>query len=339
MNDIVVSVIIPVYNAEKYIERAVDSVLNQTFHDYEIILVNDGSTDKSREIIDNIASQYENIACLHVDNGGPSKARNIGMSVARGEFIQFMDADDYIDSDMLESYSKVALEQDAVCSGAIRELINKQTSDYFNLPKICLKSQSDISNYARKVDSKQHNLLLNYIWNKWYRKSVIDRHDIRFDENIKLGEDYLFNCKFFKCVQKICLIEKSFYHYCLNDYQSLVFRFTPNERELQDGMDAALKDLCVSLGIYPECEGRLQINSGRCYYNSIFKIGKIKSLTFAEQNRFIESFLHNDGNHCITKYILSLPKSRKIKNIPVLIASFLGNVYLMKICVYLREKK
>lgn len=119
MKDILLSVVIPVYNVEAYIEKCIESILSQSFINYEIILVNDGSTDRSGNICDMYANLYKNIYVYHIENKGVSNARNVGIRKAKGKYIHFMDSDDTIDKQMYEEYYNITsnFNYDIVISG------------------------------------------------------------------------------------------------------------------------------------------------------------------------------------------------------------------------------
>ena len=126
-----VSVIVPVYNVEEYLERCLDSLVNQTLKDIEIIIVNDGSTDGSKEIIQKYLNKYKNIVYLEKENGGLSSARNYGIPYAKGEYIGFVDSDDYVEITMYENMYNKAIEEksDMVECDFIWEYPNKKRED------------------------------------------------------------------------------------------------------------------------------------------------------------------------------------------------------------------
>ncbi|MGN0761667.1 MAG: glycosyltransferase family 2 protein [Christensenellales bacterium] len=177
-----VSIIIPVYNVEKYLPRCLDSVLGQTYREIEVILVNDGSTDGSLELCNRYASQDDRVIVIDKPNGGPSGARNKGLDVATGEYICFVDSDDYIDSRMIET-----LNDNLIRSGAQAAKMEWMTFD-----------ESVDFKYSNKTEIIDHDIERYLLTNNnlycavryMLPKDLVG--DIRFDEKYKTGEDQLF---------------------------------------------------------------------------------------------------------------------------------------------------
>ena len=186
------SVIIPVYQVEEYLEECVNSVLNQHFKDYEIILVDDGSKDGCPLICDEYAKKYDSIKVIHKENGGLSSARNAGLEIAQGEFVSFIDSDDYIEKDMFSSMMKHQLAQNADVVICGRYYL------YGNTRKI--KSHQNVyktMNNAEAIALMNTNILGYYdvaAWDKIYRKKLFD--GIRYPEG-KLSEDWYTTYKIF----------------------------------------------------------------------------------------------------------------------------------------------
>jgi len=192
-----ISVIIPIYNAEAFLEECVKSVLNQTYEDLEVILVNDGSPDGSGEVCDALAKRYNKIKVVHKQNGGASSARNAGLEVAQGEFIAFVDSDDrIIDAYMFEQMHRSITEEDAdiSVSGYIQiynNYIQKKRVPGEN--KISYKQVWE----AFLEDYRCNSAIMFPLWNKLFRASLIqgdenDQCSIRFKEELKTQEDTYF---------------------------------------------------------------------------------------------------------------------------------------------------
>ena len=163
-----ISVIIPVYNVENYIGKCIDSVLNQTFQDFEIIIVNDGSTDNSQNVIDELLHSYpEKIRSFQKDNGGLSSARNYALDRAKGEYVTFLDSDDYLDSDYLEVHYKEAMthNSDMVISGQ-----KKVSEDGSIIKRLKYPVQKNPNTILRRLN----------ISGKIYKRSYIEKHKMRF---------------------------------------------------------------------------------------------------------------------------------------------------------------
>lgn len=208
--DIKVSLIIPVYNVENYIEKCLSSVVNQTLQGIEIILVNDGSTDQSMDIVNIFENEHSNIRIINKENGGLSSARNSGLKIATGKYIAFLDSDDYIDETMLEKMYKRAVERDL---DIVSCNLTKVDPDQEILGEE--KNVLDYSHTYNKYDVISEYLLNNipaYAWNKMYRKSLFDKYKITYPEG-KLYEDIPTTFELLFRSNRIGFIDESLYLY------------------------------------------------------------------------------------------------------------------------------
>lgn len=202
MENISVSVIVPIYNAEKYIEHCVKSILEQSFKNFELILVDDGSKDNSLAICENLAKTDDRIVVIHQENSGSSAAKNAGLKVARGNYVEFCDADDTVDAEYIDCLYKGANDYSAdVCIGNVafvevcnESVLSRRTVDvekgFYNL-------QDFLSFYPRYMP----NAVIGAPWNKLYKRSIIVDNNLFFNTKMKNNEDthfnyeYLANCK------------------------------------------------------------------------------------------------------------------------------------------------
>lgn len=214
-----ISFIIPVYNAESRIENTVNSVLALGNVDMEIILINDGSTDDTDKICNILSKQNDCVRVLHQKNKGPAAARNAGIQIANGEYISFIDADDKIDTKW---------------SGILPNLLKKKTADIYIFGYCAIKFRKNNNFRSVRIipqrDFYQENPyskgewivslykqnLLNPIWNKVYRTNLIRNRKIEFREEFKLGEDLLFNLEILTNTDQIEVIKKPLYNYIFN---------------------------------------------------------------------------------------------------------------------------
>ena len=215
-----ISVIVPVYNTEMYLHRCIDSILSQTFTDFELLLIDDGSKDSSGTICDEYAAKDSRVRVFHKENGGVSSARNLGLDNAKGDWITFVDADDYMFPDMLVTMLSVLelKKSDIVICGTT------ETGGGFWKPK----ADKDYSIEDLKNDfvSLLHTELLSPPWCKIYSRDKIG--DIRFNDDVSFGEDLMFNIQYLATCENISFIEYSpFYHEKGNDV-SLVVKFNRN---------------------------------------------------------------------------------------------------------------
>lgn len=236
MDNLKLSIIIPVYNGEQYIEQCTKSLLNQQLKQIEIIFINDGSIDNSKLILDKLSKRYSNIRVLHQENKGPGAARNLGIEVAKGEYIGFVDVDDTPKEDMYYKLYSLSEEYDldmAVCGFEVIDSSNKIKE--IALPKYNKKIYID-------KDDIRENILIRVIyngpetlasqWNKIYRKSLLDKYKIRVDEDRMFGEDWLFNQFMLGKINKIGFIEEPLYRYIRSNNESLASLYLENAFEL-----------------------------------------------------------------------------------------------------------
>lgn len=205
---VMISVICPVYGAEKTLSRCIDSVLAQTFKDFEFILVDDGSKDSSGSICDEYAARDQRIIVIHKENGGISSARQAGMDIARGDFFIHVDSDDWVDPDWLERLFETAISSSAdVVIGNIMMVDSGRMT----------KCEQSLPSYSQKKIAKAivTGRLLPALWNKLIRRSVYDDHSIRFPVNVDAGEDiYVCHSLFIKGVKcAFCSYSDTYYYY------------------------------------------------------------------------------------------------------------------------------
>lgn len=207
-----VSVIVPVYNAEKSLAKCIESILNQTHTKLEIILINDGSIDDSLEICNYYASADKRIIVIDQENSGVASARNAGLKVATGDYIGFVDSDDYISFDMYEKLNLAIV--DAEASIAECGVYRKDASENI-IAKYCLKSGIYKGNYECNRQFIEHKNSLNYTCNKLYYSDLIK--NIKF-KDLHYIEDYLFNIEaYYRCITAVT-IKDCLYHYIDNAF-------------------------------------------------------------------------------------------------------------------------
>lgn len=210
-----VSVIIPVYNVEKYLRECLDSVVNQTLQDIEIICINDGSTDNSLEILKEYAKRDERIDIIDSINKGVSTARNLGIDKSQGKYIIFVDSDDWLEPDCIaKAFDNITkTKADILCYGFnIIDNLQKQKCWHFEIIKNnCLKPEYNIQ--ALKP-------FLTYVWDKIYRAEFIKKNQIYFPENISTAEDGIFNLFCLYKKPKYIFLPQLFYNYRTNNKNS-----------------------------------------------------------------------------------------------------------------------
>ena len=197
-----ISIIVPIYNSERYLDKCINSILNQTYKNLEIILIDDGSTDKSKMICEKYKKKDSRIIFISKKNTGVSDTRNIGLNIASGKYIGFVDSDDFIKLDMFE---------------ILIYNINKYRADL----SICNIVEKNNRKYRVKELSSRDGLKIilensgpkGYIYNKLYKKNIIDRYNIKFNVNIYMCEDLLFNCLYLQNIGKVIYTTQELYYY------------------------------------------------------------------------------------------------------------------------------
>lgn len=214
-----VSLIIPVYNTEKqYLQKCLESAIAQTYPNMEIILVDDGSTDGSADLVDEFAEKDHRVLVIHQQNGGESNARNTGLRAACGDYIAFMDCDDFIEPQMYEQLVQALEENDAdmAISGFYREFISENRTLLIENEKEVEPKVFDGKQLLRYLYERDAYRSFAYMWDKLYRKELMVREDgelICFDESMKLGGDVVYLAECALNTKKAVYLDKAFYHY------------------------------------------------------------------------------------------------------------------------------
>lgn len=233
MKEIMVSVIVPIYNAEKYLSKCIESILNQSMREIELILVDDGSKDQSGEICDKYAKKDHRVRVIHKENGGLSTARNTGIMAATGSHLSFVDADDYLDLDAYEEISKVIQLEDPDCIDFGWKYISESGEISFNLNKLekekllTLKIIQDkiLPPLLNLVDDKE-NFIFDFAVNKIYKKNIISKYQILFDEKRRTWEDRIFVVEYLKYCHNFYSMNRCYYNY-VSVPNSLSRRYDP----------------------------------------------------------------------------------------------------------------
>lgn len=214
-----ISIIVPVFNKEKYISNTITSILNQTYKDFELIIINDGSTDNSLDIVKSLDDKR--IKIYSTDNNGVSYARNLGIKKAKYENLVFIDADDYIEENMLEEL--VSHKEDFVVCGFYSETING-SKERFHYKDLAIKGKKEIR--ENLITLYSHDLMVN-TWNKLFRKKIIDKYNIKFT-GIHFGEDNQFCMDYLVHCNSIYNIDKCLYHYIRELNNSVTMNYIDN---------------------------------------------------------------------------------------------------------------
>ena len=202
---VAISIVIPVYNIERYLNKCLDSIINQSFKDFELILINDGSTDNSGEICDHYAQKDSRVKVIHKDNGGVSSARNIGLDQAKGEWITFVDSDDWVHEDFLKKRHELAIAENADVAYCDLELVYSDHSEYCRTAEIDPKEKTQVSSWIRSKSNYSPILLI--------KKELLDYHNLRFMPEVRLCEDLNLILKVILYAKKIVHVKEALYFY------------------------------------------------------------------------------------------------------------------------------
>lgn len=292
--DNLVSVIIPVYNVEKYIKRCIDSVVNQTYKKIEIILIDDGSLDKSSKICDEYKEKDSRIEVFHKKNGGLSDARNYGLKKSKGKFVIFVDSDDWIPSNAIEIMIKKLIKNNVdIVSGKMKEV-------YSSIIKDNSREKSDINTNVMSTEKALEKLM--YLHNfsnsasaKIYKKNLFE--NVEYPKG-KLYEDLGTTYKVFAKAKKIASIDSIVYYYYQNNNESIMHKEYDEKR--LDGLDFAIEELnfinqnfpniknAAIFRLYYECIAILNDMPFRCKEKKYVKqyIKKYKKIVLHDNNLY-----------------------------------------------------
>ena len=266
-----VSVIVPVYKAENYLHRCIDSLLAQTFTDFELLLVDDGSPDRSGEICDEYAAKDSRVRVFHKENGGVSSARQYGIDNALGEYTIHADPDDWVEPEMLEELYQKAKQEDA----------DMVICDFFvyNNNNIYVKQQPS-SLYYRDVQSDLFRNLHGSCWNKLIKRSCLKRYDISFPVEISFCEDLFFNVNLLNYPLRISYLPNAYYHYVQNEnVNSLVKMYDADTYKSDVKLLERLKKITIGTSSYKFCLRKMSY----LIMFRMFKSGLFSSFNFTKK--------------------------------------------------------
>ena len=227
------SVIIPVYNVENYLSRCIDSLLAQNYVDLEILLIDNGSKDQSGQICEDYAAQFSNITAYHIPNKGVGSARNFGLSKAKGEFICFMDADDYLVGNLFSDVESQLDSQLDLLVFSYYNSIEKNLSEINRSAKILpTEGKKDKGEFIALFQELWLTDMMYTVWNKIYRKEFLEEHQIVF-ESYELGEDVRFNLNVYQHVNAVLLVKSCYYVYISGRIDSAMGQYNPNRMNYQ----------------------------------------------------------------------------------------------------------
>lgn len=271
-----ISVIVPVYNILDYLEKCVDSLRGQTYENLQMILVDDGSTDGSGALCDELAAKDSRILVIHKENGGVSSARNAGVEAAEGDYISFVDSDDYLEPKMYEVLLGAAEEQQLDVTACGYFFTDKpQDLALENLGKISILHK--VNAMERCISDDLHSAMCGAVWNKIYRTETLKQYLV-FDPKYIMAEDMLVTLRCLKHAKRVGQVNECFYHYVLRE-NSVVNSYKKNKASsigAHHEMYEELKDE------YPQLAKQVMIRSMEQNYNLL--ITALKAETYFEED-------------------------------------------------------
>lgn len=300
-----VSIIVPIYNAEKTIVRCLDSLVKQTYQDVEIILINDGSKDNSCMICEQYTEKYSWIKLINQENKGPATARNEGIDRAQGKYVYFVDADDYVESELVESMVKVAEENNAemvICNYFQEEAGKKRKHEYKyesglyeeeEAKKIAIELISDVS--EKRIPP--------YSWVRMVRKDILETPKLRYSDGMVRSEDYYFYVQVHFRVKRLYLLaDKPLYHYMEIDNSvthKYVKDYWKSVKEIYVGLNKELppdKDIKKRLDIMLIQRSMIALNnSARVQKKEVFKAESYEIMKENFLNNSIKQISFREG--------------------------------------------
>lgn len=296
--DIMVSVIVPVYNSEKYIRRCLDSVCGQTYTDLEVILVNDGSKDHSLSILQEYSGRDHRISLVSQENKGVAAARNTGLRNANGDYILYVDADDWIEPDAIECLvSRMDEDADIVfCS-----------SDHAETPEDVRresKTECEVWDQDRQLlEFMKHKRMTGMLWNKLIRKSIMDGSS--FNEKTGYGEDAEFLWKVLKKSRKMVVTNEVLYHHVLEDMSISHLSFSEKKFSAIPMWEAINKEVQEQ---YPEL---LELAKERLMCAAVFSMYEMKQTKY--HNRYYKEYIRGIVKENFQLFMRSPNVSKKMK--------------------------
>lgn len=291
-NKILVSVIVPVYNVQDYIEKCLDSLIHQTLEQLEVIVVDDGSTDKTGLIVDEYQNKYKSkIKVIHKKNEGVSIARNVGLEKATGEYIGFLDSDDWVNYDMYGKLYKLAIKDNC-------DIVACDTLAIYPDKKVLIESHINET-------STTEDLMLNayaVIWNKIYKREIID--GIKFKEKMNFCEDVQFLYMVYPKIKKIGVIHETLHNY-LQRVGSLTYTYNEKLYQLIDSLDDIV-NYYKEQGFYQKYYAELEYSYVRYLYATFIKrLAKTKNKVEFDRgvNFVLDKVNTNFPNYKKNKYI------------------------------------
>lgn len=211
------SIIIPIYNAAPYLQKCLDSILAQAYTDYEVLLIDDGSTDGSADVCRDYAARDGRLSYLHKENGGVSSARNMGIRQAVGQFVCFVDADDWLQPDMLSTVMQTSSEMADITFYGANKVQDGVVTETITFPDAFYDERNNIEQAIYQLRYAGERDVFGWTWDKVMRADIIRTHGIMFREDVSFREDELFAFEYCRHIKSLRVIDRALYNYRVLD--------------------------------------------------------------------------------------------------------------------------
>lgn len=284
-----ISIIVPVYNAEAYLSRCIYSLLHQTYSDIEIILIDDGSTDNSYSLCQELAASDSRIIVFHQENKGVSAARNQGIRISSGSFILFVDSDDYADPDLCRQLADASVTAYTVFCGYY--FVCSQNNQMVSKKAVLPPSQpiSSLIDFKKNYGNLLNNKILLSPWAKLFSADIIKTHHLQFHEDLHIGEDLTFVQDYLQALpdMQISMVPQPLYYYDIKEDASLSSRFDLSRLTGSCQLYHSMLKFCDNMKIYDSGAPYASL-----YYFRSCSVLINKLMNHPEQMRYMKRILH-----------------------------------------------
>ena len=320
MNSYKVSIIVPIYNVASKIQKGLDSLVTQTYKNIEILLINDGSKDDSLTVCQSFADKDKRIYVFDKENSGAGETRNLGLDHATGDFVMFMDADDWYESKMVEYMLSLINSDDkldSVCCGRFFERQLNDGSTSTSLEKaINIPNENfifdDVTGYIACLEASRR---FPYLWDKIYRREIIECHHIRFEKQFVTGQDNDFNMKYLRFIRKGMITNEYLYHYVKDGVGSLCAKYKKDLYHMVCELNRRKYVLFNELGMFENQEYyKIFANSYISYLHTCIPnmFRKNANISLKEKHRLIQNIFEDVNIKKFLPYYQTDQKIRKI---------------------------
>lgn len=293
-----ISVIVPIYNSERNLSRCIESIINQTYKEIELILINDGSRDRSGQICDLYAEKDDRIIVVHKNNSGVSDTRNEGIKLSSGKYLQFVDSDDYLDENMIEILLNVVQHGDPDMVICGYKIIDNRTGNYVLTDYLQDEMNFGFERFLAIYADLYLKNYLNSPWNKMYKASLIEKEKILFEPKLDLGEDLIFNLEVIKKCDKFSFIYSCPYNYVEYNHETLSAKYRENLYEIIKSLFKQVIELYTDVDNYAAEINKMQQAYTRTLLTNVV--------------------LHIADHICLRDYDIYLKKAKKVRQDEIL---------------------